>query len=136
MSETPDREFRRKAHFDLWVHQNTLFWSRFPLLGVLQGGFFAIAVALKGHALLVGSALALTLILSMVLYNTVDQDRQHRNRNEKILKDDFGFELRSSKLSTVPLLSVTAMEVLFQLVVFLPFAVVDLVVAVWAMRGK
>jgi len=134
MGEQTDRDFRRKAHFDLWTHQNTLFWSRFPLLGILQGAFFAIAAALKGQAMLVGAALALTLFLSIILYNTVDQDRQHRNRNEKILKDEFGFELRSPALSTVPMLSVSAMEVIFQLSIFLPFAVVDLIVGLWAMR--
>ena|ERR1700731_812528 len=136
MSETPDREFRRKACFDLWMHQNNLFWSRFQLLYVVQGSFFLAVAALKNTPLFIGIALLMTLYLTGWLYSTVDQDRQLRNRWAEILKTEFNFDPLPAKLATTPGVLQTTLEAVFQYSVFIPFAFVDLIAALyWARHG-
>jgi hypothetical protein len=97
----------------------------------MQTAYFAVAAGLKGQPKLVFVALGLTLLLTGWLYLTVDQDRKLRNHHEAILRDDFGYDLRPSKLATVPRVPVHVMETVFQLTIFVPFAIVDLLVAVF-----
>ena len=131
MSERPDREFQRKAHFDLWLHQNQLFWSRFQLLYIVQASFFVIIATIRSERLLVYVALGVTLIFMAWLYSTLDQDRRLRNFHARKLKDDYGFDPLPPEVTTPERLSPQILEIAFQISIFLPFVVMDIYVAYW-----
>jgi hypothetical protein len=136
MVETPDNEFRRKACFDLWMHQNNLLWSRFQLLYIVQGSFFLAVPALKNTPIFIGIALLLTLYLTGWLYNTVDQDRRLRNDWAEILKKEFNFDPLPAKQATTPGVLQGTLEIIFQVSIFIPLAIVDLIAALyWATRA-
>lgn len=43
MIETPNVEARFKARLDLWMHANTLMWSRLQSLNYLQVAYFIVS---------------------------------------------------------------------------------------------
>jgi hypothetical protein len=126
MNEKIDRDFQRKAYFDLWLHQNILFWGRFQLLYIIQGAFFVVAWTMKAEPALVHYALAITLIFMIWLYSTLDQDRRLRNWHAHILKIRFGFDPLPPKITTWKSIPPVFWEISFQLSVFLIFVTADI----------
>jgi hypothetical protein len=125
MDEKSDQDFKRKAHFDLWLHQNQLFWSRFQLLYIIQGAFFIIISTIKSEKSLIYIALAVTLVLMAWLYSTLDQDRRLRNHHAHKLKVQFKFDPLPETITTPRWFSSSAIEILFQLSIFVPFVFID-----------
>lgn len=125
-----DQEFQRQARFDLWMHQNELFWGRFQLLYFLQGALFAITAALgKNEPRLVHTVLYVTLLLMAWLYSTLDQDRRLRNVHGRILKRKHGFDLLPPDATGASWLPQAFWEHAFQGSVFLFFIFGDVVAA-------
>jgi hypothetical protein len=121
MNAKTDRDFQRKAYFDLWLHQNLLFWGRFTLLYTIQGAFFLVAWTMKAEPTFVHFALGVTLIFMVWLYSTLDQDRQLRNWHAHVLKTRFGFDPLPPKITTTESIPPAFWEIGFQLSVFLIF---------------
>lgn len=92
MTDQADVEFRRKASLDLWLHQNTLFWTRFNLLYLIQGSFFLMVKESSNSKRLIWIVLGITALLMVWLYLTVRKDRLLRNLNANRLKNDFRFD--------------------------------------------
>jgi hypothetical protein len=135
MADDARYEFERKARFDLWTHQNLLFWDRFKVLAIVQAAFFGVLSAVKGDPPLMWGAVAVTAILMIILFNTIETDRRLRNYNALKLRVQFKFDPLPAH-QTLPWvarilgISSTQYEYLFQAFVFLLFAVID-GVAIW-----
>jgi hypothetical protein len=68
MHDQSQLEFERKARFDLWIHQNTLFWDRLKILALLQAAYFAAIASLKDDITITYIIAGGTLILMGWLY--------------------------------------------------------------------
>jgi hypothetical protein len=129
MIQKIDRDFQRKAHFDLWLHQNQLFWSRFQLLYIIQGAFFLLVWTMKTELRLVHIVLLATLMLMIWLYSSLDQDRRLRNHHAHMLKVRFGFDPLPSEITTWKWIPSIFWELSFQVSVFLIFVAADIITA-------
>ena len=105
-------EFDRKARFDLWTHQNLLFWDRFKVLGIIQAAYFTALNAIRGDLFLMYCALIVTGIVTVILLNIVP--------GQKI----------TPWLAWALGMSADKYEQLFQTFVFVLFWVVDIAV-IW-----
>jgi hypothetical protein len=85
-------EFARKAHFDLWIHQNQLYWGRFSTLAILQAGSLAAMYSVKGSKPLLWCVLMGTMVLMIWLYRTAFIDRKLRNIHATELAQNFDFD--------------------------------------------
>jgi hypothetical protein len=122
-------EFQRKSHFDLWMHQNQLFWSRFQLLNFIQIAYFLIISAIRSEKHYVWTAFGPTLLLLVWLFSTTDQDRRLRNWHASMLKTKYAFDPLPAKVTTVKWIPPEWIELAFELSIFLPFAVGDYLAA-------
>ena len=76
---------------DLWMHQNTLMWSRIQLLSVLQGA--ALATNYLLHNTIVSVAVFIVVVLATLYLNYIwEVDREIRNSYRERL-DKLGFKV-------------------------------------------
>ena len=88
-----------KSTSDLWIHQNTIMWSRIQTLAILQAGFLGIGFALRAlHYWALGvTACAFVMVLSVFLWHITIVDRRNRDIYATRLAD-MGFELAHQPL--------------------------------------
>jgi hypothetical protein len=128
MHKPSDDDFQRKARFDLWLHQNTMFWSRFQLLYILQASFFVIYSTIRRDRLVVCVVLGVTLLFMVMLFSILDTDRRLRNYNARKLKDDYEYDPLPQKVTAPRLIPPQLIELGFQILMFAPFIFADIYV--------
>jgi hypothetical protein len=131
MAEESLDQFRRKAHFDLWLHQNNLFWSRFQLLYYLQGAYFLVVGAGDLQRPFVFAALVTIVFFTSYLWIVLNQDRSHRNWHRHVLMNDFGFDPLRDNIAGFTFIDKKRIEGLFQRVLFFPLMLIDGGAAAW-----
>jgi hypothetical protein len=90
---TPDARF--KARVDLWMHSNSLMWSRLQPLYFIQIAYFAVSAYILEHKLsihLESAAFALSLIFQSLLLSLAVNEKNDREMQAKILVTEFGFD--------------------------------------------
>jgi hypothetical protein len=65
----------------------------------------------------------------MMLFLTLDTDRRLRNYHARVLKEDFGFDPLPPKVTAPKWIPPQAIEIGFQVLMFVPFAFVDIFAA-------
>ncbi|MBL0141692.1 MAG: hypothetical protein IPP91_06390 [Betaproteobacteria bacterium] len=93
-----------KLHLDLWLHQNTLMWSRLQTLGIVQAGFLALAYSLSKESHLMGYALWACLLCVFTTFGlgiVMWTDRQLRNIH-RISIESFGLDLYPASTTKIP----------------------------------
>jgi hypothetical protein len=135
MADDKQIEFERRARFDLWTHQNLLFWDRFKILAIIHAAYFGVLAAVKGDPPLMWGTVTVTGILMAILFATLEGDRRLRNFNALKLRTKFSFDPLPAHttlpwLCTVLGISPNQFEIIFQVFVFLLFGSID-ALAVW-----
>ncbi len=123
-----------KLHLDLWLHQNTLMWSRVQTLYFVQAGFLALAHVLSENPKYSQYALwpcLLAVVATIGLGIAMWTDRQLRNIHRTSI-ETYKLDLYPASTAQKPLsedFGSSFIEPTFHLSIFLVFVVVDLLAA-------
>lgn len=123
-----------KLHLDLWMHQNTLMWSRVQTLSFVQAGFLALANSLATNEKLKGYATWACLICTLVTFGlgiVMWTDRHLRNIHRASVES---FDLKLHPASTAQTSLSTDygakfIEPAFHVLIFVMFMFLDLLAA-------
>jgi hypothetical protein len=128
---------RLKAHTDLWIHCNTLMWSRLQPFYLIQGAFFATAWAAVSSATTLGASTSILYIwaalfvaglFQLLLIVIVTEDRKYRDRQGKIIFQDFDIDILQYSLhNELKIFSVIMRDIVF-LCIFGSGIIIDLLV--------
>jgi len=122
-----------KLHLDLWLHQNTLMWSRVQTLWFVQGGFLALANLMRIEKELRQAQwiCVICVVATFGLWVVMWTDRNLRNIH-RISIEKFELDLHPASVDQIDLREdkgTIYVEPLFHAAIFLVFITMDLAAA-------